>query len=135
MVHVGNGWGGGGEGSDNLFLTIRSAYEGCILLKKRHCCASAFSQCTDSGLSKAKLNNLHFERTKSSLNLLEGFPCSSICWSDPDPFTDTKEKKIFLKYKEIQMGAVAKSYMRKGFLIYEEMRKYLVIYEEAVSHI
>ncbi len=26
------------------------------------------------------------------------------------------------------MGAVAKSYMRKGFLIYEEMRKYLVIY-------
>ncbi len=38
-------------------------------------------------------------------------------------------------YKEIQMGAVAKSYMRKGFLIYEEMRKYLVIYEKAVSHI
>jgi hypothetical protein len=30
------------------------------------------------------------------------------------------------------MGAVAKSYMRKGFLIYEEMRKYLVIYEEAL---
>ncbi len=30
------------------------------------------------------------------------------------------------------MGAVAKTYMRKGFLIYEEMRKYLVIYEEAV---
>jgi hypothetical protein len=26
------------------------------------------------------------------------------------------------------MGAVARSYMRKGFLIYEEMRKYLVIY-------
>ncbi len=25
------------------------------------------------------------------------------------------------------MGAVAKSYMRKGVLIYEEMRKYLVI--------
>ncbi len=33
------------------------------------------------------------------------------------------------------MGAVAKSYMRKGFLIFEEMRKYLVLYEEAVSHI
>ncbi len=33
------------------------------------------------------------------------------------------------------MEAVAKSYMRKGFLIYEEMRKYLVIYEEAVSQI
>ncbi len=46
-----------------------------------------------------------------------------------------KENNIFLIYKEIQMGAVARSYMRKGFLIYEEMRKYLVIYEEAVSHI
>jgi hypothetical protein len=33
------------------------------------------------------------------------------------------------------MGADAKSYMRKGFLIYEEMRKYLVINEEAVNHI
>ncbi len=36
------------------------------------------------------------------------------------------------------MGAVAKSYMRKGFLIYEELSKYLVIYEdseESVSHI
>jgi hypothetical protein len=30
-------------------------------------------------------------------------------------------------------GAVAKTYMRKGFLIYEEMRKYLVINKEAVS--
>jgi hypothetical protein len=25
--------------------------------------------------------------------------------------------------------------LRKGFLIYEEIRKYLVIYEEAVGHI
>ncbi len=33
------------------------------------------------------------------------------------------------------MRAVAKSYMRKGFLIYEKMRKYLVKYEEAVSPI
>ncbi len=38
-------------------------------------------------------------------------------------------------YKEIQSGAVAKSYMRKGFVIYEEMRKYFPINEEAVSHI
>jgi hypothetical protein len=49
--------------------------------------------------------------------------------------TDKKENKIFLIYKVIQSGAIAKSYLRKGFLIYEEMRKYLVIYEEAVSHI
>ncbi len=31
------------------------------------------------------------------------------------------------------IGAVTKSYMRKGVL--EEMRKYFVIFEEAVSHI
>ncbi len=33
------------------------------------------------------------------------------------------------------MGSGAKSNMSKGFLIYEEMHKYLVINEEAVSHI
>jgi hypothetical protein len=49
--------------------------------------------------------------------------------------TDKKENEIFLILKEIQMGAFAKSYMRKGFLIYEEMRKYLTIYEEAISHL
>jgi hypothetical protein len=42
--------------------------------------------------------------------------------------TDKKENNIFLIYKEMQSGAVAKSYMRKGFLIYEEMRKYFPIY-------
>ncbi len=35
---------------------------------------------------------------------------------------DTPIKKKIFTQKEIQMGAVAKSYMRKGFLIYEEMR-------------
>jgi hypothetical protein len=58
-----------------------------------------------------------------------------------DPGRNTLIKKnikfsqIFLTYKEIQNGAVAKSYLRKGFLIYEEMRKYLPIYEDTVSHI
>ncbi len=46
-----------------------------------------------------------------------------------------KKINFFLIYKKIQSGAVAKSYMRKGFLIYEEMRKYFPIYEEAVGHI
>jgi hypothetical protein len=31
------------------------------------------------------------------------------------------------------MGVIAKSYMRKGFLIYEEMRKYLFIYDFATG--
>jgi hypothetical protein len=38
-------------------------------------------------------------------------------------YTDKKENKIVLIHKEIQMGSGAKSYMRKGFLRYEEMRK------------
>jgi hypothetical protein len=53
----------------------------------------------------------------------------------PSTLHDKKENEIFLMYKEIQNGAVAKSYMRKGFLIYEEMSKYLTKCEEAVSHI
>ncbi len=52
--------------------------------------------------------------------------------------TDKKENKILLIYKEIQSGAVAKSYMKKGFLSYEGMRKYfprrpLVIYDFATA--
>jgi hypothetical protein len=48
--------------------------------------------------------------------------------------TDKKENQIQISiiYKENQNGAVAMSYMRKGFLIYEEMGKYLTKYEEAL---
>jgi hypothetical protein len=49
--------------------------------------------------------------------------------------TDNKENQISLILKDIQSGRVANSYMRKGFLIYEEMRKYFPVYKEAVSHI
>ncbi len=35
--------------------------------------------------------------------------------------TDKKENLIFLIYKEIQSGAVAKSYMTNGLLIYGEI--------------
>jgi hypothetical protein len=47
----------------------------------------------------------------------------------------TDKKEINFLYKEIQSGAVAKSYMRKGFPIYEEIGKYFSIYKEAVSYI
>jgi len=37
-----------------------------------------------------------------------------------------KKKRKFSSYiRKFRYGAVAKSYMRKGFLIYEVMRKYL----------
>jgi hypothetical protein len=35
-----------------------------------------------------------------------------------------KENKTSLIYKGIQMGSDENSYMRKGFLIYDEMRKF-----------
>jgi hypothetical protein len=54
---------------------------------------------------------------------------------NPNDTLIKKKNIIFLIYREIQSGAVAKSYMRKSFLMYEEMRKYFPIYEEAVSHI
>ncbi len=38
---------------------------------------------------------------------------------------DKKENKTFFIYREIQMGSGAKSYLRKCFLIYEEMHKYI----------
>ncbi len=52
-------------------------------------------------------------------------------------YIDKKENQIYLIgiSKEIQSEALAKSYMRKGLLIYDEIRKYFPIYEEAVSHI
>ncbi len=46
-------------------------------------------------------------------------------------YTDKEEMQNFLIYKEIQSREVAKSYMRKDFLIFEEMRKYFPIYEES----
>ncbi len=37
-------------------------------------------------------------------------------------YTDKKENKTFLIYKEIQYGAVEKSTMRKGILIYGKVQ-------------
>ncbi len=44
------------------------------------------------------------------------------------PCTDKKENQIFLIYKEIQSGAVAKSYMTNGLLIYGEIFAHFLIY-------
>jgi hypothetical protein len=42
-------------------------------------------------------------------------------------YTDKKENKIFLIYKEIQNGAVAKSYMTNGLLKYAEILAHFLI--------
>ncbi len=48
--------------------------------------------------------------------------------------TDKKENEIFLMYKEIQMGSVAKSYMTNGRLIYGYIFAHFLIYEEIHPH-
>jgi hypothetical protein len=42
--------------------------------------------------------------------------------------TDKKENQVFLIFKEIQSGAVAKSYMTNGLLIYGEIFLHFLIY-------
>jgi hypothetical protein len=42
--------------------------------------------------------------------------------------TDKKENQIFLKYKKIQNGAVAKSYMTNGLLIFDSIFAHFLIY-------
>jgi hypothetical protein len=46
----------------------------------------------------------------------------------PTSHTDKKENKIFLIYKEIQSGAVAKSYLTNDLLIYREIFAHFLIY-------
>jgi len=46
-----------------------------------------------------------------------------------------KKNQIFLIYKEIQNGAVAKSYMTNGLLIFGEIFAHFLIYQEALPHI
>jgi hypothetical protein len=49
--------------------------------------------------------------------------------------TDKKENQNFPKNKEIQNGAVAKSYMTNGLLIYGDIFPHFLIYWEALPHI
>jgi hypothetical protein len=48
-------------------------------------------------------------------------------------YTDKKENKIFLIYKEIQSGAIAKLYMRKCANISPYLRRLLVIFVFATA--
>jgi hypothetical protein len=49
-------------------------------------------------------------------------------------YTDKKENQIFLIYREIQSGAVAKSYyITNGLLIYGEIFAHFLIYDFATA--
>ncbi len=57
-------------------------------------------------------------------------------WRTNQNYTLLKKKMKFSSYiRNFWNKAVAKSYMREGFLIYVEIRKYLTIYEEATTYI
>ncbi len=57
-------------------------------------------------------------------------------WNMCQVYTDKKKISFSSYIRKFRVEhAVAKSFMKKGFLIYEEMRKYFPIYEEAVGHI
>ncbi len=104
-----------------------------LILQKK---VKKFQIPSNSGFYKySQRPNLAFQYEMAEIIVFENRPptnqSDSQLWT---VHTDKQENKIFHIYKEIQNGAVAKSYMKKGFLIYEEMRKYLTIYEEAVSH-
>jgi len=89
-----------------------------VHLKEPYLCFLSLSQETE----REKGGNYQEKEAKVSV-VFSG----DICWKGWIRNTD---KKSYLTWKEIRNGAVAKSYVRKGFLIYEEMRKYLVIYED-----
>ncbi len=91
-------------------------------------------------LTQDSVSYRYYISTVPSLTLNIGAPSDGVM-SDlsgvprEDPaYTGKKENQVFFICKEIQSGEVDKSYMRKGFLIYKEMRKYFPIYEKAVSH-
>ncbi len=82
------------------------------------------------------------QRVTDTPNIIHNsFPCPGPMVSrnpeapDIDIYTDKKEIQIFLIYKEIQNGAVAKSYMTYGLLIYGEIFAHFLIYEEALPNI
>jgi hypothetical protein len=47
---------------------------------------------------------------------------------DDAAYTDKKENQIFLIYRKIQSGAVAKSFLTNGLLIYGEIFSHFLLY-------
>jgi hypothetical protein len=82
-----------------------------------------------------KKNFLFENRTLNTFRELSSVGLFSNAEAVPRTVYTDKKKRKFSPYIGKFSGAVANSYMRKGFLIYDEIRKYLVIYDEAVSHI
>ncbi len=61
----------------------------------------------------------HFAKGRFVKRGFVGVPASPHCCRHAGEYTDKKENKIFLIYKEIQKRLVAKSYLTNGLLIYD----------------
>jgi hypothetical protein len=59
---------------------------------------------------------------------MHGSTGTAWAWLGMHGVTDKKENQIFLIYKKIQNGAVAKSYVTNGVLIYGEIFAHFLIY-------
>ncbi len=68
---------------------------------------------------------LHLKRAASRILTAQSI---SVSRCRTAPYTDKKRKSNFPQYKEIQNGAVAKSYMTNGLLLYGEIFAHLLIY-------
>ncbi len=99
-----------------------------------HLAAPTFFPCDNSGDPRLTTRSMEILELLYPVIIFFVAVSSGACAYVLQKHTDKKEYQIFLIIMKFRSGAVAKSYMRKGFLIYEEMRKYFPIYEEAVSH-
>jgi hypothetical protein len=109
----------------DLFVFYRRGGEGGVGGGRGGIDFYSLHMCLGLSLSGFEMFTLTRFRKADVTYILDSFYCTLI----------KVENQIFLIYKEIQSGAVAKSYMRKGYLINEKVRKYFPIHEEAVSYI
>jgi hypothetical protein len=106
-----NGWGGGGGGARRRICRAQYTRSYCKKKEKK-----SFALLIES-LLYASGNIFHSKANDIVQDV--NFALSTLI---------KKENQIFLEYKEIQNGAVAKSYMTNGLLIYGEIFAHFLIY-------
>jgi hypothetical protein len=95
-------------------LVIYVHYTQCITISTEQIEKTDWRDCP----SNRTTNNLHDIHTKYILHLVPRDMYWRVRPVAAPICTDKKENQIFLIYREIQSGAVAKSYMTNGLLIY-----------------
>jgi hypothetical protein len=105
----------------------------------RHDEAFSTEPMKNTGKSSSSLNFYHVQNitvpvSRSFVEYIKGQPLVFEVYGHyqstqpPKVYTDKKENQIFIIYKEIQNGAVAKSYMTNALLIYGEIFAHFLLY-------